>query len=419
MDFTQAVLQRAYESRVFSRDIQEPARQHVLAQGLSLNKNPAWRYTSLRRWDWTLTSQDPGIVTRIGLDVPKISGFAQVLCIDGAWTFPIDRSLRAMPLSTAYELGLLSDIESLKDADGFSALNLALLADGLFLDISGESFIHLHYTDRGLIDNAIYSPRVHIRCRSKSRLTLVETWQSHRTSRSFLNACTSLELDDEANVVALSAYTHGPDHPILHQIQAKVGSNAAFRASQHLLSGPWNRCQVDVQLTGRGAKADLSGLTVVSGTQQGDHTISIKHLAPETTSRQTFKALAGGQGRSVFSGHIKVAENGIGTDARQLSRGLLLGKQAEIMTQPQLEICTDELSCSHGATVADLEEEEIFYLQSRGLSKSVARQLLCLGFANEPLSDLLEIGCPGAQFVHERQQSVIHDLVEMADEVEG
>jgi Fe-S cluster assembly protein SufD len=127
----------------------------------------------------------------------------------------------------------------------------------------------------------------------------------------------------------------------------------------------------------------LLGLYLAGDDQRVDYHLDVDHAVPHCTSRETFKGILYGKGRAVFDGRGEVAKNEKKSDAAMSNQNLLLSALAEVDTKPQLEINADDVKCSHGTTVGQIEPEKLFYLQSRGISASLARRMLCLGFAGE------------------------------------
>ena len=144
-----------------------------------------------------------------------------------------------------------------------------------------------------------------------------------------------------------------------------------------------SRHEIEVTLAGEGAECRVDGLYIVGTGQHTDTHSLIDHRTPNCTSRQNYKGILDGSSRAVFNGRVYVHEGARGTDAQQSNKNLLLSTDARVDTKPQLEIYNDDVKCAHGATVGQLEEEELFYLLSRGLHPDLARNLLTYGFAEE------------------------------------
>jgi Fe-S cluster assembly protein SufD len=148
------------------------------------------------------------------------------------------------------------------------------------------------------------------------------------------------------------------------------------------------RNEIDVTLTGENAQAALNGAMMLRGSEHADTTTRINHAAPHGSSRQVYKTVLADKARGVFQGKIYVAEGAQKTDGYQLSRALLLSDQAEMDAKPELEIYADDVKCSHGSTVGDIDDDAMFYLRSRGLPETEARALLIDAFVADVFEDI-------------------------------
>ena len=144
-----------------------------------------------------------------------------------------------------------------------------------------------------------------------------------------------------------------------------------------------SRHDIDVTLDHERARCSLDGLYVANGRQHVDFHTNVEHVAPRCESREYYKGIAGGRGRGVFNGRVHVHPDAQKTEAHQTNRNLLLTRNAEIDTKPQLEIHADDVKCSHGATIGQLDEQMLFYLRARGIPESTARGMLTYGFARD------------------------------------
>jgi Fe-S cluster assembly protein SufD len=162
-----------------------------------------------------------------------------------------------------------------------------------------------------------------------------------------------------------------------------VGRGSVYNSTNINLGGALSRHDIDVKFTAEGGEAWVDGLYMLNGSQHADTHSIIDHQVPNCLSHQNYKGVMNDRSRAVFNGKVFVRENAHGTDAQQSNKNLLLSNEARVDTKPQLEIFNDDVKCSHGATVGQLEEEELFYLLTRGLPENLARNLLTYGFAEE------------------------------------
>ena len=176
------------------------------------------------------------------------------------------------------------------------------------------------------------------------------------------------------------------------------------------LGGALVRNEINAVLDGEGCDCALNGLYIVAGSQHVDNHLTVDHASPHCTSREFFKGIIDDKARGVFSGRIIVRKDAQKTDAKQTNKSLLLSREAQVESKPQLEILADDVKCTHGATIGQLDKEALFYLRSRGLSKTMARNVLVYAFAQECIAQIrpeplrMQLGQRlGARLPHGRQ----------------
>ena len=214
------------------------------------------------------------------------------------------------------------------------------------------------------------------------RLTLLE---NHLASAAITTLETDITLHPRAKFV------HGKivrDNAHLASTKVRVAGGAYYNNFSVMNGGRPARNETDVQLEGEQAQAALNGLMMLRDAQHADTTTHIAHQAPHCASRQIYKTVLDGKSRGVFQGKITVAPGAQKTDGYQLSRALLLSDQAEMDAKPELEIYADDVKCSHGSTIGDLDENAMFYLRARGLNETEARALLIQAFVAETLDEI-------------------------------
>ena len=169
-------------------------------------------------------------------------------------------------------------------------------------------------------------------------------------------------------------------------IHAQQGEGSRFTSCSFALGAALSRNDITTRFDAEGCDATLNGLYMADGRQHVDHHTCIDHAKPRGVSRELYKGVLDGAARAVFNGKVIVRPDAQQTDAHQSNRNLLLSEGAEVDTKPQLEIYADDVKCSHGATVGQLDEDQIFYLRSRGVDDDAARRLLTHAFAEEIVS---------------------------------
>jgi Fe-S cluster assembly protein SufD len=275
----------------------------------------------------------------------------------------------------------------------FTELNLALAEDGAIIHIPAGTTIaapiHLVFVSAA-VSPLVSSPRSVVLAGARSRATIVET---HVGSAGvyLTNAVTEVVLDEGARVEHYKVQDEADSAFHLAALHVRPGRDSSFSTHSLALGGAIARHEVRVRLESEGAEVTLNGLYLPEGEQHHDNPTLIEHVAPRCTSRQLYKGVLDGHGRGVFNGRIVVHPGALGTDASQINKNLLLSDDAEVDTRPRLEILTDDVRCTHGAAVGQLDEDAVFYLRSRGVPHQEARALLTHAFVRE-LLELIGVG---------------------------
>lgn len=296
-------------------------------------------------------------------------------------------SLGAVPAEMRGQLDQLVDRRGL-----FSALNTALMNDGAMLYLSADSVanrpIEILHIAVGMDEPVIVHPRHLVVLGPGARAQLIERYCALGDSRYFNNALIEIALGDGSELVHQRVQEESLSAQHLSDLHVRQGKDSRYRLAQVTLGGKWSRSELHLTFAGEGAHAELNGLLLAGDRQLDDVHLSVHHAQPNCSSQERFKGIADGQGRLVFDGHIRVEQDAQKTDAALSNDNLMLSRSAEVDTKPQLEIYADDVKCSHGTTVGELDEDMLFYLRSRGIPVQQARQVLCEGFAGEMIAAL-------------------------------
>ena len=274
----------------------------------------------------------------------------------------------------------------------FTALNTALVNDGVYLNIEKgvelERPIEVIYFNQCAAAPLLLQPRSLVVLGAGARATLVERFIGPEQSLYFHNAVTEIvtgagaalshyRLQDESR----SAYHLGSLYLSQQRDSRYHGTTLAF-------GGRWARTEYNTTFREEGAECTLNGLYTVGDQQLNDFHLDVRHTVPACTSRERFKGVLYGKGRAVFDGRILVEKQAQHSDAVLTNDNLVLSRDAEVDTKPQLEIHADDVRCSHGTTVGQLDPQQLYYLRSRGIDADAARRMLCLGFAGEVIDTI-------------------------------
>jgi Fe-S cluster assembly protein SufD len=377
------------------QSIRDRAQNLLRDQALPSTRDEDWRFTDLSAlYRTTFQSAQAATITAADLEPWKTDDLPiRIVVINGVFS-PEHSTLDGLPsgitvqsLATAEEAiqPYLSQQQGMNEV--FTALNTASFTDGVVIRISKnqviETPIHLLFlTVAGALPVAI-SSRALVICEAGSSATLIEEYGAIGEGTYWTNAVTEISLADNAQLH--HTRTQREATAAFHIGKTAVAQSRDSRYSLTTLSigAQLSRHNPEVVLTGIQTETHLNGLTLAVANQLSD-THSLIHFAqPHCIAKQLNKCIVSDRARAVFNGRIEVPKAAQQTNAAQLSRNLLLSSKARVDTKPQLEIVADDVKCAHGATVSQLDDEEIFYLQSRGLDRKSSCDLLVKGFAAE------------------------------------
>ncbi|HEX8071045.1 MAG TPA: Fe-S cluster assembly protein SufD [Pyrinomonadaceae bacterium] len=274
-----------------------------------------------------------------------------------------------------------------EQADGFNALNTAFLAHGAFVHLpKGVQLtapLHLLFLAEPAAGPAFSFPRVLVVAERESAATIVESYEATRPGAYVTDAVVEVFVGESARVTHYKVQREDDEAFHVAATHAELERYGFYDLTTITLGARLSRHGIRVALAHEGAECRVDGLYLVATGQHADTHSLIDHVAPHCTSQQLYKGILDGKARAVFNGKVFVHRDARQTDARQTNKNLLLSPEARVDAKPQLEIFNDDVKCAHGATVGQLEEEELFYLLSRGLHPELARNLLTYGFAEE------------------------------------
>ena len=276
------------------------------------------------------------------------------------------------------------DIES---QECFTALNTAFLEEGAYIripqNLKVEKPIHLLHLTVPTDDPIATHPRTILIADSFSEATIIETHAALEDGIYLTNTVTDVVVSENANINHLFVQQQSNQAFHVSGLRVTMEQHSTYTGHSFAIGGMLVRNNIDGILDGENINATFNGLTLTRGTQHIDNHLRIDHLKPHGNSWEYYKGILDDQSRQVFSGRIFVEEDAQKTDAKQTNSNLLLTTEGHVDTRPQLEIFADDVKCTHGATIGQLEESQLFYLQARGIPTAAARSMLVFAFANE------------------------------------
>ena len=390
------------------RSLRREAAGCFAEQGLPDRKREEWRYTNvtpLAKPDFELL--EPGVsgisrdaieavatpVFACGLSVLVDGRFAPELSSplalsDGVRVESLARLRREAPEQLEPWLASLA----LPKQHPFAALNTAFLDDGAVLRVPRgadlEQPVHVVFVSSAGEAPRVRHPRLLVVAEPGSRVRLIQDFVSLGEDAGFSNAVTEVRVEEGASVDLVLLQREGAGGFHVANVSARVERDARFSSHTLAFGGRLLRNDLSVLLADQGADCTLNGLFIGAGRQLIDNHTLVDHAMPHGTSRELYKGILAGQARGVFRGRVIVRPDAQKTNAVQSNPNLLLGDGAEIDTKPQLEIHADDVRCSHGSSIGQLDESALFYLRTRGIPEAAARELLVRGFAAEVLAAL-------------------------------
>ena len=390
--------------------------------GFPTSRNEEWRFTNVAPiakvgFKPVLTFSPSG-VTKVDVEKFSFETGCRLVFINGHFASnfssvgDVPRGVVIGSLASAFRSSdpnaLSALAQQLKiDETPFVSLNTAFLQDGAFIfvpdGIALNDSVQLLFIASEK-EPSLISPRNLVIVGNRGRVSIVESYVS-LTHQSYLtNAVTEIVAGNESIIEHDKLQNESRKAFHVAMIHSRLGAQAQFTSNSITVGGAIVRNNVTVVLDAERSECTLNGLSLGTGTQLIDNHTTIDHAKPNCASHELYKAILDGKSRGVFNGKIFVRADAQKTDAKQTNKTLLLSEEATVDTKPQLEIFADDVKCTHGATVGQLDAEQVFYLRSRGIGEMAAKDILTFAFASdvvnrvhvEPLKHQLE------SLIHER-----------------
>jgi len=391
--------EKARGAESWTGEIRRDAIARFAALGFPTTRDEEWRYTSVAPIVKIPFAPAKGAADGIaGRQIEELGDAAanRLVFVNGKFSAPLSR-LGPLP-SGVIACSLAAAMSERRDKvephwgryagyrdQCFVALNTALADDGAFLFVPPravvEAPIHCVFISTAENEATAAHPRSLIVLDGGSRATVVESYLNFDQTVYFNNAVTEVVVGNDGVLDHYKIQLESERAFHVATQQAQLGRGANFSSHSIALGGALVRNDVNAALDGEGGDCTLNGLYLTYGQQHVDNHTRIDHVQPRCTSRELYKGIMGGRSRGVFNGKIYVHKTAEKTDARQTNRNLLLSEEAWIDTKPQLEIYNNDVKCSHGSTIGQLDEDALFYLRARGIDPQAAIGLLTRGFA--------------------------------------
>ena len=368
------------------------ARDRLVAEfsdaGLPSRRIESWHYTDMR----TLLRAVPGVNDFGAADqlTPLLAGAAILPVIQGTAGKPDEVSgLAVEPFMDLLASGEAASLLAARGADDLvGRINSAFVSDGFSLDIADGAELDRSVEIQAVQAGGHAHTRFPVRVGAKSKATLVERQAGADGKAGFSSSITTLDVGEGAEVTYVVVQEKGGSDTHLGQIAVTLAAGARLMLFILNAGGKLVRQEIHVTTTGEGAHFDLRGINLLAHDSHTDVTLVLGHDVAHTTSKETMRNIVFDRARGVFQGQIRVAKGAQKTDAKMACNTLLLSDEAEFSAKPELEIFADDVICGHGATVADIDRNHLFYLEARGIPETKARALLVQAFVQETVEEL-------------------------------
>lgn len=393
-------------------ELRARALQRFAERGYPSPRDEAWKYTnvtSLLRQPFVPVSapvrQDEVPRAQIAAHLSGAAGMPVAVFVDGRFSAALSdltalphgvevRSLREVLEHGGAAVKDLLATQPLQEPHGFIELNTVFMADGAYIRFAPgaatERPIHLLFVTGGSAVTASYLRNVVVAERG-SRGTVVEHYVSLHDAQTLCNAATRCVLERDAALEHYKLNVEGDGAHHFAGIHVEQAAGSRYMSHNIAAGGRLIRNDLRCVLEGEGGECVLNGLYLGRGRQHIDNHTCIEHRVPRCTSREWYKGVLDGQSRGVFRGRVVVQQDAQQTDAQQTNHNLLLSDGAEADTRPQLEIYADDVKCSHGSTVGQLNADALFYLRTRGIGEPLARRLLVAAFAQDVVGRMTSV----------------------------
>ena len=372
--------------------LREQGSERFRNQGLPTTRVEEWKYTSLRALEQRVLADENGAGVKAVAPQPLAELPVCISMIDGDMVGSdgeIPPGARIMPLRQALanvEPGMQTVLEALETGQlgqGLSALNTAALNSGVVIHVDKDvqaGDMLLQWSGSESAGESLFNARVLILLEAGASLNLVEQFENAADESAMLNVVVQCSLAENAELTHTRLQQQSASSVLVTRGEITQAANSRLQFTGLDLGEGLARHDVHTALAGEGASCALNGACITRNSSHVDHHLEADHIAGNCQSSQLFRAVAGDRSRVVFNGKVHVRKGADGTEASQSSKGLLLSKLAEIDAKPELEIYADEVIASHGATTGQLDDEALFYMQSRGLDRNEAKNLLTMAF---------------------------------------
>ena len=390
----------------YVHDIRTQAIKKFEEEGFPTKRLENWKYTSLKKTlqhDYKLFPSKSKALEFKDIEsflINEIESY-KIIFVDGKYCSHLSETthdgmdiciLSSALTQSKYDLVIENYFDKIAKKDGITSLNTAFSSEGSFIhipkNIQVDKPIQIIYFSTGKNESVLYQPRNLVVVDENSQVEIIEKYHSLNDNSVLVNTVTEIYADKKSNIKHYKIQNDNNTSSLIDNTFVSQEHSSSYSLHTFSFGGELIRNNLNIFQNDERIESSINGITIIDDNQHVDHNTLIHHRKPNCNSYQDYKGIFGGKSVGVFNGRVLVEKEAQKTNAFQANNNVLISDKAVINTKPQLEIFADDVKCSHGCTVGQLDKNALFYLRSRGIAEKEATALMMYGFANKVLTSV-------------------------------
>ena len=390
----------------YVHSIRSKAIKKFESEGFPTKKLESWKYTSLKRtlkYDYKLFPSQKDIIDFKDIQDYLINDIEsyKIVFVNGKYYSNLSETthegmdiciLSSALTQSKYDLIIENYFDRISKKDGITSLNTAFSHEGAYIhipkNIQVDKPIQILHFSTGEKESLMFQPRNLIIVDENSQVEIIERYQSITNNNVLVNSVSEIYVNKKSNVKHYKIQNDKKSSSLIDNTFVSQEHSSSYNLHTFSFGGDLTRNNLNIFQNDQRIESTINGITIIDDEQHVDHNTLIHHKEPNCTSHQDYKGIYGGQSVGVFNGRVLVEKEAQKTNAFQANNNVLISDKASINTKPQLEIFADDVRCSHGCTIGQLDNNALFYLRSRGIPEKEATALMMFGFANKVLTSV-------------------------------
>jgi Fe-S cluster assembly protein SufD len=390
----------------YVHSIRSKAIKKFESEGFPTKKLESWKYTSLKRtlkYDYKLFPSQKDIIDFKDIQDYLINDIEsyKIVFVNGKYYSNLSETthegmdiciLSSALTQSKYDLIIENYFDKISKKDGITSLNTAFSHEGAYIhipkNIQVDKPIQILHFSTGENESLMFQPRNLIVVDENSQVEIIERYQSITNNNVLVNSVSEIYVNKKSNVKHYKIQNDKKSSSLIDNTFVSQEHSSSYNLHTFSFGGDLTRNNLNIFQNDQRIESTINGITIIDDKQHVDHNTLIHHKEPNCTSHQDYKGIYGGQSVGVFNGRVLVEKEAQKTNAFQANNNVLISDKASINTKPQLEIFADDVRCSHGCTIGQLDNNALFYLRSRGIPEKEATALMMFGFANKVLTSV-------------------------------